>query len=128
LSAVTGAINTAVLLTSSLTMALAVHAARLGRRHGVQLYLAATFLLGSTFLVIKACEWYSEYSEALVPRLRFDASKWREKVDEAFSKKDTEWINLGGQDRAQIARAYSDRFVASVQMFYVFYFIITGLH
>jgi cytochrome c oxidase subunit III len=132
LSAVIGAINTAVLLTSSLTMALAVHSARLGWRHGVQLYLAATLLLGSTFLVIKAYEWYSEYSEALVPRLRFDTKVWRkkgeEKAKESFTHKDSSWKNQPEADRARMVRAYTDRFVGSVQMFYVFYFIITGLH
>jgi cytochrome c oxidase subunit III len=132
LNAVLGAVNTAVLLTSSLTMALAVHAARIGRRQGVQLYLAATLVLGSGFLVIKAYEWYSEYSEALVPRLRFDSEEWQTKAEtkakEAFTRKDPGWEKLPEADRARMLRAYSDRFVGSVQMFYVFYFIITGLH
>jgi cytochrome c oxidase subunit 3 len=132
LNAVIGAINTAVLLTSSLTMALAVHAARIGRRPAVQLYLAATLALGSTFLAIKAYEWYSEYREALVPRLRFDATEWREagaeKAKESFAKNDPGWANEPEVDRERMVRAYAERFVGSVQMFYVFYFIITGLH
>jgi cytochrome c oxidase subunit 3 len=132
LNAIIGAVNTAVLLTSSLTMALAVHAARLGRRQGVQLYLAATLFLGSAFLAIKAYEWYSEYSEALVPRLRFDPGEWQAKGEEeakrAFQKNDPGWEKLPEADRARMVRAFSDRFVGSVQMFYVFYFIITGLH
>jgi cytochrome c oxidase subunit III len=132
LNAVIGAVNTAVLLTSSLTMALAVHAARIGRRQGVELYLAATLFLGSAFLVIKAYEWYSEYSEALVPRLRFDTKEWQEKgekkAEETFSRKDPGWAKLPEADRARMVRGYTDRFVGSVQMFYVFYFIITGLH
>jgi cytochrome c oxidase subunit III len=132
LNAVIGATNTAVLLTSSLTMALAVHAARLGRRPQVQLYLAATFVLGSTFLVIKGYEWYTEYTEALVPRIRFDASEWQEKgaerAREVFAKSDPAWSSEPAPHRERMVRAFSDRFVASVQMFYVFYFIITGLH
>ena len=51
LSAQVGAINTAVLLTSSLTMALAVHAAHTGWRRGLQLFLLLTLALGATFLV-----------------------------------------------------------------------------
>jgi cytochrome c oxidase subunit 3 len=132
LNAVIGAVNTAVLLTSSLTMALAVHAARIGRRQGVQLYLALTLFLGSTFLVIKAYEWYSEYSEALVPRLNFNPTEWQEegakKAEASFAKNDPAWGKLPEVDRARMVRAYTDRFVGSVQMFYVFYFIITGLH
>jgi cytochrome c oxidase subunit 3 len=132
LSAVIGATNTAVLLTSSLTMALAVHAARLGRRQGVQLYLALTLVLGSTFLVIKAYEWYSEYQEALVPRIRFDPKEWLKEGEERarteLAKSDPGWSKLPETDRLRLIRAYADRFVGSVQMFFVFYFIITGLH
>jgi cytochrome c oxidase subunit 3 len=132
LSAILGAINTAVLLTSSLTMALAVHAARAGWRRGVQLYLAGTLFLGSAFLVIKAYEWHTEYEEALVPRLRFDPTEWQkdgsEKAGELYKRKYSDWDKLPQADRARMVRAYSDRFVGSVQMFFVFYFIITGLH
>jgi cytochrome c oxidase subunit 3 len=128
LNAVLGAVNTAVLLTSSLTMVLAVHAARIGRRQGVELYLAATLFLGSTFLVIKAYEWYSEYTEALVPRLRFDTKEWQREAEELFAKRHPPSDNELPADRARLERAFSDRFVGSVQMFFVFYFIITGLH
>jgi cytochrome c oxidase subunit 3 len=132
LNAILGAINTAVLLTSSLTMALAVHAARLGHRNGVKLFLSATLVLGSAFLVIKGYEWYSEYTEHLVPRLRFDAKEWQEKGLEKgtkeFEARDPDWSKIPRADRERLLRAYSDRFVGSVQMFYVFYFIITGLH
>jgi cytochrome c oxidase subunit 3 len=132
LSAIVGAVNTSVLLTSSLTMALAVDAARAGRRSGVQLYLVATLVLGSTFLVIKAYEWHSEYTEALVPRLRFDPTDWlregKEKAERVYAARDPGWHSLPAADRARMVGAYADRFVGSVQMFFVFYFIITGLH
>src|ERR687888_919746 len=58
LDIVLGAINTAVLITSSLTMALAVHAAQLGRRRALMLFLIATMALGGVFLGIKAVEYY----------------------------------------------------------------------
>src|SRR5712691_9439755 len=53
LKLVYGGVNTVVLLTSSLTMALAVFSARVGRRNWLTSYLAATALLGATFLVVK---------------------------------------------------------------------------
>ena len=62
-----GGLNTAVLLTSSLTMALAVHAARHGRRRRVLQMLAATAGLGTAFLGIKLYEYYREYHEGLMP-------------------------------------------------------------
>src|SRR5437870_1482190 len=57
------AVNTAVLLTSSLTMALAVRAAQLGRRRNLLLGLAATSLLGVLFLAIKTIEYTADYRE-----------------------------------------------------------------
>ncbi|MFL5338545.1 MAG: cytochrome c oxidase subunit 3 family protein [Gemmataceae bacterium] len=93
-----GAVNTAVLICSSLTMALAVHAARTSQRRLLATCLVLTLLLGATFLGIKAWEWYSEYQESLVPGIRFSA--------EPFTG-------------VSVPRA---------QMFFVFYFILTGLH
>jgi cytochrome c oxidase subunit 3 len=66
-----GAINTAVLLTSSLTMALAVHFAHLHKKRSVQCALAATLLLGLAFLAIKATEYRLEYHDHLIPAVNF---------------------------------------------------------
>lgn len=62
-----GAINTGVLLTSSLTMALAVRAMSLQLRKQALWLLALTALLGCVFLFIKAYSWHTEYTEHLVP-------------------------------------------------------------
>jgi len=70
-----GTINTFVLITSSLTMALAVHAAQLGRRRTVLIFLALTMLLGSVFLGIKAFEYYKEFAEHHVPGAGFEFSE-----------------------------------------------------
>ncbi len=67
-----GAINTAVLIGSSLTMALAVRAAQLGRRKALILFLILTMLLGAAFLGIKwNFEWTADYHEHLVPGMSF---------------------------------------------------------
>lgn len=66
-----GAINTAVLITSSLTMALAVHAAQVKEQRKLQLFLLATALLGAVFLGIKGVEYYDHYIEGLVPGALF---------------------------------------------------------
>jgi cytochrome c oxidase subunit III len=62
-----GGINTAVLLTSSLTMVLAVGAARQGRRRDATIDLAITAALGLVFVGIKGTEYYLEYREGLMP-------------------------------------------------------------
>jgi len=67
LDVVLGAINTGVLICSSLTMALAVHAAQLGRRNAIVLYLVMTLLLGGVFLGIKAFEYHHKWVEGFVP-------------------------------------------------------------
>ena len=66
-----GALNTGVLITSSLTMALAVHAAQTGDRRLLVLFLIATMLLGGVFLGVKAFEYYTEWAEHHVPGLNY---------------------------------------------------------
>ena len=62
-----GAINTAVLIGSSLTMAMAVRAAQLGQRTGQVVFLVATLALGFVFLGIKAVEYSDKFAHHLVP-------------------------------------------------------------
>lgn len=69
-----GSLNTAVLISSSLTMALAVRAAQLGRRARLIAFLAATVLLGSLFLGIKFLEYSHKFHEHLVPGAAFEYS------------------------------------------------------
>jgi len=66
-----GSINTGVLLTSSLFMALAVHAIRSGARRLMMLFLLITALLGLAFLGIKILEYYKEIGEGLLPGVFF---------------------------------------------------------
>ena len=72
LDIVFGTINTGVLLCSSLTMAMAVHAAQLGKRKLLVVFLILTMLLGATFLGIKFYEYYQKYQENLIPGAGFE--------------------------------------------------------
>lgn len=92
-----GAINTGVLLGSSLAMALAVHAAQVGKRKHLIGFLLLTMLLGSVFLGIKAYEYYDKYEQHLMPLAGLPFT-W-------------EGDNPG-----------------RAQMFYNFYFAMTGFH
>jgi len=71
LDIVLGTINTAVLLCSSLTMAMAIHEAQLGNRRLVILFLIITMILGAAFLGIKFYEYYQKYVEHLIPGAGF---------------------------------------------------------
>ena len=67
LDVVLGSINTAVLITSSLTMALAVWASQMGRRRMLLVCIVVTAVLGSVFLGIKSYEYWHKFHEHLVP-------------------------------------------------------------
>jgi cytochrome c oxidase subunit III len=62
-----GGVNTAVLICSSLTMALAVHGSQVGNRKALIGFLILTALLGLTFLGIKAVEYADKFEHHLVP-------------------------------------------------------------
>ncbi|MDN5848586.1 MAG: cytochrome c oxidase subunit 3 [Nitrococcus sp.] len=64
-----GSINTAILLTSGLTVALSEQAVSSGRRRSAFSLLLISIVLGVTFLCIKFYEWYIEYTEELMPVL-----------------------------------------------------------
>jgi cytochrome c oxidase subunit III len=64
-----GTVNTAILLTSSLTMALGVREAHLSRARPAAVMLALTLLLGMVFLGIKFYEYYHKVEEGLAPVL-----------------------------------------------------------
>ena len=92
-----GAINTAVLICSSLTMVLAVRAAQLGKRRMLVTFLVLTIVLGSVFLVNKGFEYAHKFHEHLVPGPNFGPEH---------------------------ALAHPQQ----VQLFFGFYFGMTGLH
>ncbi|HXK62751.1 MAG TPA: cytochrome c oxidase subunit 3, partial [Acidobacteriota bacterium] len=71
LDIVLGGINTVVLIASSLTMALGVHASQLGKRKKTAIFLLATVALGLVFLGIKAAEYTHKYHEGLIPGAGF---------------------------------------------------------
>jgi cytochrome c oxidase subunit 3 len=103
-----GAINTVVLIVSSLTMALAVHSAQVGNRQLQVLFLICTMIFGLAFLGIKSVEYHQKYVEqhvpgTLIPRVPFH---W-----------DTEHEPLPANVQPR-----------NVEMFFWIYFAMTGLH
>jgi cytochrome c oxidase subunit 3 len=95
-----GALNTVVLLGSSFTMALAVRAAQLGHTAALVRNLGLTLILGTFFLGIKAYEYHHDWEVGLIPGFKFDHARW-----------DGTGINS-----------------KHVELFFVFYFVLTGLH
>ncbi len=98
-----GAFNTVVLICSSLTMALAVWAAQIGRARRTQLlFMGLTALLGTVFLVVKAIEYTDKWHDRLFP-----IRGWFSPSPDAFPHTIP---------------------VENIQMFYWIYFAMTGLH
>ena len=62
-----GLINTIVLICSSLTMAMAVHSASLGKTKLLVGFLIATLVLGSVFLGVKSVEYHDKYVNHEIP-------------------------------------------------------------
>ncbi len=69
---VLGGTNTAILICSSLTMAMAVRSAQLGRRKSIVNFLLLTMFFGTVFLVIKGVEYHNKWVEHLVPGFNFN--------------------------------------------------------
>ncbi len=67
MNVVIGAINTIILLTSSLTMALSISAIKKGAKKSSVLFQAATLLLGTAFLVNKYFEWSGHIRHGFYP-------------------------------------------------------------
>jgi cytochrome c oxidase subunit 3 len=78
-----GTTNTAVLLTSSACMAMAVLSDEARARRSAALWLGATAALGLLFLAIKFYEYFGEYQERLVPGPGFDIARYG-RVGELF--------------------------------------------
>ena len=66
-----GFANTLVLLTSSLTVAAAVHYAGMKDKKKLLALMGVTWVLGAIFLGVKAVEWHADYEEGLVPGLNW---------------------------------------------------------
>jgi cytochrome c oxidase subunit 3 len=57
------ALNTAILLSSGVTITVAHHMLRAGRRRALAIWLAATFVLGFVFIALQAEEYVHAYTE-----------------------------------------------------------------
>ena len=63
-----GAFNTFVLICSSVTIVLALEAARANQTGLARIWMVLTFLLGSVFLGVKAYEYSEKFSHGIYPR------------------------------------------------------------
>ncbi len=103
LNRVFAGVNTALLITSSLTMTLAIRSAKLGNRGELIRNLLITAALGSAFMVVKGFEYAQDFEEHLVPGPPFSAAIHADAVERGLDP-------------------------GKVQLFLCFYYIMTGIH
>ena len=109
-----GLLNTAILLTSSLMVALAVRAAQTNEQTTIVRCLLATIVLGTTFLGIKGYEYYHKFEENLVPGPHFEFMSPQEPI---------------GAAKPVVGNASADVVDPNhAQLFFSLYFAMTGLH
>jgi cytochrome c oxidase subunit 3 len=90
-----GSLNLAILVTSSLTIVLAINAGAQGERRAMIIWLVGTAALGCAFLLVKGFEYYQDFQDRVVPVVNF--------------------VTRPGEGSAG-------------ELFWVFYWVATGLH
>ncbi|MGA2569959.1 MAG: cytochrome c oxidase subunit 3 family protein [Terracidiphilus sp.] len=110
-----GTANTATLLFSSFTMAMAVWSAEVRRKGSLVLCLTLTFLLGLVFLGIKSIEYHEKWEKHHVPGIHYSLQSF---VD---------------PEHDESAKAYGDKPLApdmaqKTEQYFFLYFAMTGMH
>jgi cytochrome c oxidase subunit 3 len=152
-----GTFNTAVLIGSSLTMALAVFHAQLGNQKKVVMFLLFTIILGCVFLRVKYIEYSDKFTEHVFPAgdyrwpivheadrpnnpgdllmmlvgiepLNGSVDAQHEAFPEKVTTKYAESKAYYGVDGAIPENAQDSGFGGHVRMFFWLYFAMTGFH
>ena len=111
-----GAVNTAVLIVSSFTMAMAVFSTQVGKRRSSIIYLILTMILGLSFLGIKAVEYKAKYDDSLIPGQLVPGRPFNPEVAK-HGETDPHKLHLPPGTSTR-----------HVEMFYWIYFAMTGMH
>jgi cytochrome c oxidase subunit 3 len=128
-----GAANTVVLIFSSLTMALAVRAAQLGRRRELVGLLTVTLLCGLAFLGVKAVEYRHKWDHHMVPgqaRIAYWFSRDSAPEPRKEFRPDETYVreHLAAEGFENLTQAeYTER-VERLGIFMGIYFSLTALH
>jgi cytochrome c oxidase subunit 3 len=115
-----GALNTAVLILSSLTAAWAVRAAQLGQKRVLVFNLVATIVLAFTFLGVKSIEYEHKWKEGLL---------WGRHYHPQHEAAVHSTPGPTAGSGAILAEGHGEAVEPkNVQIFFGIYFVMTGLH
>jgi len=116
LNIIWGTLNTAVLITSSFTMAMGVWCAETRKQAGLVLCLVLTFILGLAFLGIKTIEYSEKIEKHHVPGFHYSLKSFTDPASDA-----------------EIYKEYHDKPLAPdmaehTEVYFSLYFAMTGMH
>ena len=130
-----GALNTAVLIFSSLTMAMAVRCAQTNQRKATVTWLILTTILGMVFLGVKVIEYRDKFEHHHVPGYNF---QWAHQAEPAAAGAEHASTPLGAGEAAPAAAGAAgehrqltlnaDQLQLTTQIYFSLYFTMTGLH
>jgi len=112
-----GTANTAVLITSSFTMAMGVYNAQMRNKRGLLLFLWLTFILGLAFLGIKTIEYHEKYAKHHIPGFGYSIQSFTNPASDPEvhdSYPDDKPLGLDMANKTEI--------------YFFLYFAMTGMH
>ena len=119
-----GGLNTAVLIGSSLTMALAVRAAQTNNRQWTVNWLILTTILGCVFLGVKVIEYQDKFANYEVPGEHYN---WRYHEQHAAAEHAEGAAPAAAEGHRQL-RMTPEQLQNTTQIYFSLYFTMTGLH
>jgi cytochrome c oxidase subunit 3 len=112
-----GGLNTAVLIGSSLTMALAVRSAQTNNRKWTVNWLVLTMILGCVFLGVKVIEYQDKFANHEVPGYNYD-----------FAYHERHAAAEGHPTPPRELHLTPEQLQNTTQIYFSLYFTMTGLH
>jgi cytochrome c oxidase subunit 3 len=124
-----GGLNTAVLIGSSLTMAMAVRCAQTNQRKATVNWLILTMILGTVFLGVKVIEYADKFEHHHVPGYNFQWAAAHEPAapaaEHAAPAAEGAAAAEGGHRQLSLN---ADQLQLTTQIYFSLYFTMTGLH
>ncbi len=116
LSIMWGTANTAVLITSSFTLAMGVWCAETRRKSGLVLCLVLTLILGLAFLGIKSIEYHEKWEKHHIPGMHYSVQNF-----------------TNPQSDPETYQEYHDKpmpldMARHTELYFFLYFAMTGMH
>ena len=122
-----GGLNTAVLIGSSLTMAMAVRGAQTNKRTATVNWLILTMILGTVFLGVKVIEYADKFEHHHVPGPNFVWASEHAAPAAAGGAEPAAAPATAVSEHRQLSLS-PDQLQGTTQLYFSLYFTMTGLH